>query len=83
MAKLKLYEVKVVIFIHDVVPLMFAGNYYLMDSTINYYNKADVVVAPSQKMLDILLEHGLQVFKNNCSRDVGSSDTGTRITGNL
>ncbi|AHY15296.1 sugar transferase [Streptococcus iniae] len=63
MAKLKLYEVKVVIFIHDVVPLMFAGNYYLMDSTINYYNKADVVVAPSQKMLDILLEHGLQVSK--------------------
>lgn len=63
MNKLKAYNIKIVIFIHDVVPLMFANNYYLMNRTIAYYNKADVVVAPSQKMIDVLRDHGLTVEK--------------------
>lgn len=63
MAKLKLYDIRVVVFIHDVVPLMFAGNYYLMEQTIAYYNRADVIVAPSQAMLDVLVAHGLKVKK--------------------
>ncbi|MBF8970456.1 MULTISPECIES: sugar transferase [unclassified Streptococcus] len=63
MNKLKAYHIKIVIFIHDVVPLMFAGNYYLMDRTIEYYNKADVIVAPSQRMLTVLREVGLTVEK--------------------
>ncbi|HFI0425289.1 TPA: sugar transferase [Streptococcus suis] len=63
MAKLRAYQIKIVIFIHDVVPLMFAGNYYLMDRTIAYYNQADVIVAPSQQMIDNLKRHGLTVTK--------------------
>ncbi|HFI0567975.1 sugar transferase [Streptococcus suis] len=63
MAKLRAYQIKIVIFIHDVVPLMFAGNYYLMDRTIAYYNQADVIVAPSQQMIDNLKRHGLTVSK--------------------
>ncbi|AXJ14012.1 sugar transferase [Streptococcus pluranimalium] len=63
MAKLKLFKIKIVIFIHDVVPLMFSGNYYLMEQTITYYNKADVLIAPSQAMLDVLKDHGLTVKK--------------------
>lgn len=63
MSKLKTYDIKIIIFIHDVVPLMFAGNYYLMDRTIAYYNMADVIIAPSQSMLDVLVEHGLNVPK--------------------
>ncbi|NQK44564.1 sugar transferase [Streptococcus suis] len=63
MAKLRAYQIKIVIFIHDVVPLMFAGNYYLMDRTIAYYNQADVIVAPSQQMVDNLKRHGLTVSK--------------------
>lgn len=59
MEKLRAYRIKIIIFIHDVVPLMFAGNYYLMDRTIEYYNKADVIIAPSQEMIDNLRQHGL------------------------
>ena len=57
MNKLKLYD------IHDVVPLMFSGNFYLMDRTISYYNKADVIIAPSQRMIDQLRKFGLNVSK--------------------
>lgn len=63
MNKLKLYDIKIVLFIHDVVPLMFSGNFYLMDRTISYYNKADVIIAPSQKMIDQLRKFGLNVAK--------------------
>lgn len=63
MKKLRAYRIKIVLFIHDVVPLMFAGNYYLMERTIAYFNQADVLVAPSQKMIDVLREQGLTVAK--------------------
>ncbi|WP_285121198.1 sugar transferase [Lactococcus petauri] len=50
---------KLVVFIHDFVPLMFANNAYLFDQYLEAYNLADLVILPSQKMKDILTEHGL------------------------
>ncbi len=82
MAKLRAYQIKIVIFIHDVVPLMFAGNYYLMDRTIAYYNQADVVVAPSQQMIDNLRRHGLTVEKQ-LYRNVGPSNQCSAVTSNF
>ncbi|MFS1664256.1 sugar transferase [Streptococcus sp. zg-JUN1979] len=61
--RIKLFGVKVVIFIHDVVPLMFASNFYLMDRVIAMYNQADVLIAPSQAMIDRLKELGLETSK--------------------
>lgn len=50
---------KLVVFVHDFVPLMFANNAYLFDQYLAAYNLADLVILPSQKMKDILTEHGL------------------------
>ncbi|EKF51786.1 sugar transferase [Lactococcus garvieae] len=50
---------KLVVFIHDFVPLMFANNAYLFDQYLAAYNHADLVIVPSLKMKEILIEHGL------------------------
>ena len=42
---------------------MFDSNYYLMSSYIDMYNLCDVVVVPSEKMRDRLIEEGLTVEK--------------------
>lgn len=50
---------KLIVFVHDFVPLMFANNAYLFDHYLEAYNLADLVVLPSLKMKEVLIEHGL------------------------
>ncbi|HFI0274222.1 sugar transferase [Streptococcus suis] len=62
--KLKVYpQLRVVIFIHDIIPLMFKSNEYLIDKTIATYNRADLLVVPSEKMLTELRRWGLTTEK--------------------
>ncbi|QIL50441.1 sugar transferase [Weissella coleopterorum] len=52
---------KLVVFIHDFVPLMFDNNSYLFERYLDAYNLADLVIVPSEKMGAMLVEHGLNV----------------------
>ena len=61
--KLKAYGCRIIMFIQDVPPLMFELNYYLMPKFISMYNKAEVIVVPSEQMYLKLVEEGLTVKK--------------------
>ena len=61
--KLKDMQVKIVCFIHDVVPLMFDSNYYLMNEYMYMYNLSDVIIVPSERMKERLIEEGLTTKK--------------------
>ncbi|MDO4635069.1 MAG: sugar transferase [Streptococcus sp.] len=60
-ARLKAYQAKLVMFIHDIPPMMFAQNAFLLPTYIEMYNQAEVVIVPSEKMRNFLVENGLKV----------------------
>ena len=49
--------------IHDVVPLMFDSNYYLMKEYMYMYNLSDVLIVPSERMKVRLIAEGLTTKK--------------------
>lgn len=61
--KIKLYGGRVVFFIQDVPPIQFENNYFLMPYFIDMYNKAELVIVPSERMYQRLVEEGLTVKK--------------------
>ena len=61
--KCKILNTKIITFIHDVPPLMFPSNYYLMPEYIEMYNQSDLVVVPSEQMKERLIQEGLTVQK--------------------
>lgn len=57
--KLRQRAGKLVVFVHDFVPLMFLNNRYLMSRYLDAYNLADLVILPSEKMAQLLCDEGL------------------------
>lgn len=62
--KLRAYGAQLVIFVQDVIPLMFKANYAdWIQPYIRLFNKADLVILPSKAMEKVLRENGLTVAK--------------------
>ena len=53
-------NIKKIVFIHDILPLMQSQYRSLLESYINYYNHADVLIVPSKQMYNYLRKHGLK-----------------------
>lgn len=61
--KVKLRQSKVAIFIHDIPSMMFEGNKDLMPLFIELYNKADLLIVPSENMKEHSINEGVTVKK--------------------
>ncbi len=58
--RLKMYQSRVVIFLHDLAYLVKEANRVALEETIKLYNQADVLIVPSLGMRQFLLENGLK-----------------------
>lgn len=56
-------DLKKIVLIHDVPPLMFENGAAELNRYIMFYNQADVVIVASQEMASFLCSHGLTVKK--------------------
>lgn len=54
---------KKIFFVHDVLSLMFEDNRYLIGEHVDFFNQADLIILPSQRMADTLCAEGLRVKK--------------------
>ena len=54
-------NVKIVFFVHDVIPLSFNSGEDKLRATIEIYNYADMIIVPSKAMLNLLRQYGLTV----------------------
>ena len=59
--KIKMYSsTRLIIFVHDFQKLMFNSEPHILETEVKIFNKADVLILPSEKMYQYLVENGLK-----------------------
>ena len=58
--RMKLYEGRVVIVIHDLEPLMFEDNRFMLGKIIGLFNSVEALIVPSYAMKKFLLDNGVR-----------------------
>ncbi len=58
--RLKIYQIRVVIFIHDADSIVRESNQEILSEKIRLYNQAEVLVVPSLMMRQFLLDNGIR-----------------------
>ena len=58
--RIRFYQCRVVIFIHDAEPMVREANRASLPETIRLYNQAEVLIVPSLAMRQFLLDHGIR-----------------------
>lgn len=56
-------NIRLAIFLHDVLPMMFGATEEEFQQMIRIYNRADLVIVPTESMMDFLQKRGLAVKK--------------------
>lgn len=56
-------NIRLVVFIHDVLPMMFNGTEREYQQAVEIYNMADLVIVPTESVLDFLRREGMKVKK--------------------
>ena len=58
--RIKVYDGRIVIVVHDFIPLMFESNWCFLEDVIEIFNFAEVLVVPSYAMKKFLLDNGVR-----------------------
>lgn len=58
--RMKLYEGRVVVVIHDLEPLMFKNSRFMLDRIIALFNSVEALIVPSYAMKKFLLDNGVR-----------------------
>lgn len=57
--RMKVYGARIIIVLHDLIPLMFEGNWDMLEEEIEILNLAELLVVPSYAMKHFLMKQGI------------------------
>ena len=69
--RLNIYQIQVVIFIHDAGSIVRESNQGILSETIRLYNQAEVLVVPSLMMRQFLLDNGIRKDMKFVIQEIG------------
>ncbi|MCM1232513.1 MAG: glycosyltransferase [Butyrivibrio sp.] len=78
---IRAYRGRVVIFIHSLEALMIRGSRFMLQETIELYNRAEALIVPSQEMKKFLLDSGIRAGMKFIVQEMWDYTTEIRFPG--